>query len=192
MIFLKSLTFIVWNVILGCILLFMLKWLLFNRKARYIFGIRIPLTPGFLVAKRDWLFDKVRDLVQDYLDQAANPYYKDGYLSKWIKQIRHFIWDKTDFVDGWFFIPVKFKLVIRDKIADAFTAVVEKFLRKTVPRIVEHLQIEHQIDEFDIQLSVDFFYSYFKKYVYKPLLIGFAALNLVIGIMNMIWFLIIV
>ncbi len=109
MIFLKSLTFIVWNVILGCILLFMLKWLLFNRKARYIFGIRIPLTPGFLVAKRDWLFDKVRDLVQDYLDQAANPYYKDGYLSKWIKQIRHFIWDKTDFVDGWVFIPVKFK-----------------------------------------------------------------------------------
>jgi len=192
MILLKSLTFILWNIALGTLLVLLLNWLLFNRKARYIFGKKIPLTPGFFVAKRDWLFDKVRSILNDYLDQAAHPYIKDGYLYGWIKKVRQYLWEKTSFVEEWHFLPAKLKLLVRNKIVDAFTAIAESILRKTVPRMVERLQIEHRIDEFDIQFSVDFFYSYFKRYVYKPMLLIFAGLNLLIGIMNMVWFLIIV
>lgn len=192
MILLKSLTFILWNIALGTLLVLLLNWLLFNRKARYIFGKKIPLTPGFFVAKRDWLFDKVRSILNDYLDQAAHPYIKDGYLYGWIKKVRQYLWEKTSFVEEWHFLPAKLKLLVRNKIVDAFTAIAESILRKTVPRLVERLQIEHRIDEFDIQFSVDFFYSYFKRYVYKPMLLIFAGLNLLIGIMNMVWFLIIV
>jgi len=192
MIFLKSLTFILWNIALGTLLVLLLNWLLFNRKAKYIFGKKIPLTPGFFVAKRDWLFDKVRSILNDYLDQAAHPYIKDGYLYGWIKKVRQYLWEKTSFVEEWHFLPAKLKLLVRNKIVDAFTAIAESILRKTVPRMVERLQIEHRIDEFDIQFSVDFFYSYFKRYVYKPMLLIFAGLNLLIGIMNMVWFLIIV
>ena len=192
MIFLKSLTFILWNIALGTLLVLLLNWLLFNRKAKYIFGKKIPLTPGFFVAKRDWLFDKVRSILNDYLDQAAHPYIKDGYLYGWIKKVRQYLWEKTSFVEEWHFLPAKLKLLVRNKIVDAFTAIAESILRKTVPRLVERLQIEHRIDEFDIQFSVDFFYSYFKRYVYKPMLLIFAGLNLLIGIMNMVWFLIIV
>lgn len=192
MIFLKSLTFILWNIALGTLLVLFLNWLLFNRKAKYIFGKKIPLTPGFFVAKRDWLFDKARSILNDYLDQAAHPYIKDGYLYGWIKKVRQYLWEKTSFVEEWHFLPAKLKLLVRNKIVDAFTAIAESILRKTVPRMVERLQIEHRIDEFDIQFSVDFFYSYFKRYVYKPMLLIFAGLNLLIGIMNMVWFLIIV
>ncbi|HPX09873.1 MAG TPA: hypothetical protein PLK65_01650 [Candidatus Cloacimonas sp.] len=192
MIFLKSLTFILWNIALGTLLVLLLNWLLFNRKARFLFGKKIPLTPGFFVAKRDWLFDKVRSILNDYLDQAAHPYIKDGYLYGWIKKVRQYLWEKTSFVEEWHFLPAKLKLLVRNKIVDAFTAIAESILRKTVPRMVERLQIEHRIDEFDIQFSVDFFYSYFKRYVYKPMLLIFAGLNLLIGIMNMVWFLIIV
>jgi len=192
MIFLKSLTFILWNIALGTLLVLLLNWLLFNRKAKYIFGKKIPLTPGFFVAKRDWLFDKARSILNDYLDQAAHPYIKDGYLYGWIKKVRQYLWEKTSFVEEWHFLPAKLKLLVRNKIVDAFTAIAESILRKTVPRLVERLQIEHRIDEFDIQFSVDFFYSYFKRYVYKPMLLIFAGLNLLIGIMNMVWFLIIV
>ena len=192
MIFLKSLTFILWNIALGTLLVLLLNWLLFNRKARFLFGKKIPLTPGFFVAKRDWLFDKVRSILHDYIDQAAHPYLKDGYLYGWIKKVRQYLWEKTSFIDEWRFIPAKLKLLVRNKIVDAFTAIAESILRKTVPRLVERLQIEHRIDEFDIQFSVDFFYSYFKRYVYKPMLLIFAGLNLLIGIMNMVWFLIIV
>jgi len=192
MIFLKSLTFILWNIALGTLLVLLLNWLLFNRKARFLFGKKIPLTPGFFVAKRDWLFDKVRSILHDYLDQAAHPYLKDGYLYGWIKKVRQYLWEKTSFIDEWRFIPAKLKLLVRNKIVDAFTAIAESILRKTVPRLVEQLQIEHRIDEFDIQFSVDFFYGYFKRYVYKPMLLICAGLNLLFGILNMVWFLIIV
>jgi len=191
MIFLKSLTFIVWNIALGLSIVYLLKWFLFNAKARYIFGKRIPLTPGFLVAKREWLFSKAREILHDYLEQASNPD-RNGYLKKWLKQIHGYLWEKTSFVDEWPFLPAKFKASIRNKIVDAFVNIASNLLRKTVPRLVEQLRVEHRIDDFDFQFSIEFFYGYFRKYVYKPLLIAFAALNLLIGIMNMILFLIIV
>jgi len=191
MIFLKSLLFIVWNIALGLSLVFLFKWLLFNARPRYIFGKRIPLTPGFFVAKREWVFSKARDLLHDYLDQAANPTTRNGYLSKWLGQIRKFLWEKTEFVGEWKFLPGKLKTTIRTKIVDAFANLATNLLRKTVPRLIEQLRVEHRIDDYDFQFSVDFFYGYFRKYVYKPLIIAFAVLNLIIGIMNMILFLII-
>lgn len=191
MLILKSIGFILWNIALGLSLVYMFKWLLFNSKARYIFGKRIPLTPGFLVAKREWLFSKARDILHDYLEQAANPD-RFGYLSKWLKQIRMFLWEKTEFVQEWRFLPAKMKLNIRTKIVDAFVNLAGNLLRKTVPRLIEQLRIEHRIDDFDFQFSIDFFYGYFRKYVYKPLLIAFFAVNFLIGIMNMIFFLIVV
>jgi len=191
MIFLKSLSFIVWNIALGLSLVYLFKWLLFNAKARYIFGKRIPLTPGFLVAKREWLFSKARDLLHDYLEQAANPTRSNGYLNKWIKQIRMFLWEKTDFVQQWRILPTKLKDNIRNKIVDAFTNLAVNLLRKTVPRMIEQLRVEHRIDDYDYQFSVEFFYGYFRRYVYKPMIYTFIALNFVIGVMNMILFLVI-
>lgn len=191
MIFLKSLSFIVWNIALGLSLVYLFKWLLFNAKARYVFGKRIPLTPGFLVAKREWLFSKARDMLHDYLDQAANPTRNTGYLNKWINQIKIFLWEKTDFVQQWRILPAKLKDNIRNKIVDAFTSLAANLLRKTIPRMIEQLRIEHRIDDYDFQFSIDFFYRYFKKYVYKPLILVFIALNFMIGVMNMILFLVI-
>jgi len=191
MIFLKSLLFIVWNIALGLSLVFLFKWFLFNAKPRFIFGKRIPFTPGFFVAKREWLFSKVRDLLHDYLDQAAHLNTGNGYLVKWLGKIRQFLWQKTDFVQEWKFLPNKLKTTIRTKIVDAFANLATNLLRKTVPRLIEQLRIEHRIDEYDFQFSVEFFYGYFRKYVYKPLIIAFAVLNLIIGIMNMLLFLII-
>lgn len=191
MLILKSFSFILWNIALGLSIVYLFKWFLFNSKARYIFGKRIPLTPGFLVAKREWLFSKVRDILHDYLEQANNPD-RNGYLNKWLKQIRMFLWEKTEFVQEWRFLPAKFKQSIRTKIVDAFVNLAGNLLRKTVPRLIEQLRVEHRIDDFDFQFSIDFFYGYFRRYVYKPMLIAFLVVNFIIGIMNMILFLIIV
>ncbi len=191
MIFLKSLSFIVWNIALGLSLVYLIKWLLFNAKARYIFGKRILLTPGFLVAKREWLFSKARDILHDYLDQAANPTRNTGYLNKWLNQIKSFLWEKTDFVQQWRILPAKLKDNIRNKIVDAFTSLAANLLRKTIPRMIEQLRIEHRIDDYDFQFSIEFFYGYFRKYVYKPMILAFIALNFIIGVLNMILFLII-
>lgn len=191
MLFLKSLLFIVWNIALGLAVIHFLRWFLFNPKARFIFGKRIFLTPGFLVRKRDWLFGKARDLLHDYIRQAENPGIKDGYLAAWEQKVRDFLWDKTDFVESWPLMPAKMKNSIRGKIVDAFTGIVSKLLRKTVPRMLEQWRVEHRIDDYDFQFSIDFFSKYYNLYVHKYLVYLFLAVNFIIGLENMILYLII-
>lgn len=192
MIFLKSLTFILWNVALGAFIIYSIKWFLFNPKPRKILGVRIPLTPGFLVRKRDWLFNKVRDLLQDFLEQAEDSQAKTGYLHKLEEQIRQKIWEQTAFIDSWKYMPKAWKQKLHDALAELIRNIISKLLRKTIPHFIEKLRVEARIDQFDEQFSIEFIYKYFRKYVYKPVLLFFVAINILIGIVNMIWFLIIV
>ena len=191
MLFLKSLLFIVWNIAWGLALVYFLKWYLFNPKARYFFGKRCILTPGLIVRKREWLFEKTRDLLHDYLRQAENPNLEEGYLKAWELKIRTVLWEKTAFVDSWPMLPAKLKHGIRMKIVDAFTGMASNLLRKTVPRMLEQWRVEHRIDDYDFQFSADFFRKYYNRYVHKYLVYFFLALNLIIGISNGILYLII-
>ena len=191
MLFLKSLTFIVWNIGLGALLIYLIKWFLFNPKHRRILGVHIPLTPGFVVRKREWLFTKARDILHDFLRQAADSRLKNGYLHRWEEQVRQAVWEQTQFVDGWSLLPQKFKDKIHASIANIVRDLASKILRKTVPHFIEQWQVEHRIDELDEQFSSEFIYKYFRKYVYRPLLLAFVAINFLIGVVNMILFLII-
>ncbi len=188
--FLKSLTFIPWNILLGTLLLLFVNWFLFNRKARRILGIRIPLTPGFLVRKREWVFNKARDLLHDYLNQAEDLMNKHGYLAKWEKLVHDAVFEKTAFIDDWKFLPRSLKQKIHDMLASAAKDIASRVLRKLVPHFIEQWRIEHRIDEFDEKFSIEFFYGYYRKYVFKPVFYAFLAINFIIGLMNMIWYLI--
>lgn len=191
MLFLQSLLFIVWNMVLGLLVISFVKWLLFNPKPRFIFGKKVWLTPGFIVRKREWLFNKARFILHDYLKQAENATDRDGYLAKWEQQAHDFLWEKTSFMDSWRFIPSKLKAGIRKKIVDAFAGMVSKLLRKTIPRLAEQLRVEHRIDDFDFQYSIDFFRKYYNRYVHKYLIYFFLTMNFFIGLANMILYLII-
>ncbi|MDP3114283.1 MAG: hypothetical protein Q8M98_05835 [Candidatus Cloacimonadaceae bacterium] len=189
MLFLKSLTFIVWNIALGSILLFWLNWFLFNRKARYFLGLKIPLTPGLVARKREWVFNKARDILHGYLDQAESTLNRHGYLAKWEKMVQDIAMEKLSFIREWKFLPHGLKLKIQNTIAILVKDIVSRILRKSVPHFIELWRIEHRIDEYDDQFSIDFFYKYWRKYVLKYLFYAFLALNFIIGLMNMIWYL---
>ncbi len=191
MIFLKSLTFILWNIALGLLIINTLRWFLFNPKSRFIFGMHIPLTPGFLVTKRDWVFNKVRAILHDYLDQADKISDSFGYLAKWEKLVFDTVWEKAKFVDGWKLLPRSWKLKIRTIIAQASKDIARKILRQAIPKLIEQMQVEHRIDDFDEQFSNKVIRQYYNKYVHKYLLYFFLAINFLIGISNMIWYLII-
>ena len=190
MLFLKSLLFIVLNVGVGLLLVYFAKWFLFNPTQRKIFGVRNPLTPGFLVRKRDWVFNKARDLLHDYLEQAGNTQANTGYLYNLEEQIRQKVWYQTSFVDDWPLLPCGLKESIRNTVSNAVLGIASKILRKTVPHLLEQWRIEHRIDEYDEQFNLEFFYKYFRQYLYVPLLKIVAGINLVFGILNMILFLI--
>lgn len=192
MIALKSISFIIWNMLLGTLLLYSVDWFLFNKKRRHFLGMHIPLTPGFVVRKREWLFNKARDLLHDYLEQAENKQDKSGYLSKWEQKVRDVVYEKAEFVNGWPLLPQKLKDKIRNLLADSVKEIASKILRRTVPHLIEQWRVEHRIDEFDAKFDVAFLKKYWRKYVFKYSLWFFWAINFLIGIMNMIWFLILV
>lgn len=189
MLFLKSLLFIVWNIALGLPLVYFLQWFLFNAKARYIFGKRCFLTPGLIVRKREWLFSKVRYLLHDYLRQAEDQHLAEGYLKDWECRIQEFLWEKSDFIESWRFMPTKLKQSIRTKLVDAVAAMASKLLRNTVPRLLEQWRVEHRIDDCDFQFSVEFFRKYYNQYVHRYLVYFILVINTVIGIANMILYL---
>lgn len=191
MFFLKSLTFIPWNIAIGILLLYLLDWFLFNLKSRKCFGIHIPLTPGFVVRKREWIFDKVRDILHDYLEQAEDKLRKHGYLAKWEKIIRDSVFEKTIFVAEWKLMPGKWKEKIRNFMADSVKGIVSRILRQMVPRFIEQWRIEHRIDDYDEQFNAEFLRKFWRKYVFKYMLWAFLIINFLIGINNLIWFLII-
>jgi hypothetical protein len=189
MIVLKALSFIVWNILLGLSLVELFNWFLFNRKARIIFGWHLPLTPGFLVRKRDWLFTKAKDILHDYLEQAGDYARKNGYLAKWENLVRDMVFEKTSFVNDWPLLPRSLKDKIHAQMADLGKNLASSILRKLVPSLIEQFRIEHKIEDFDEQFNIEFFYGYFHKYVYKPMIYAFMALNFLIGLTNMILYL---
>lgn len=96
--------------LLGTLLLYSVDWFLFNKKRRHFLGMHIPLTPGFVVRMREWLFNKARDLLHDYLEQAENKQDKSGYLSKWEQKVRDVVYEKAEFVNGWPLLPQNSKI----------------------------------------------------------------------------------
>ncbi|MFB3844915.1 MAG: hypothetical protein ACE14O_04080 [Candidatus Cloacimonadaceae bacterium] len=191
MLFLKSLLFIAWNIVIGICLVELIHWLLFNKKSRSIFGLHIPLTPGFVVQKRDWIFNKAREILNDYLDQAENYLEKSGYLAKWEQAVYEAVMEKLEFIAEWRFLPASWKQKIREAIANAAKDIAAKVLRILVPRLIEQLQIENRIDEFDEKFSMEVIRQYYNRYVHKYLMYIMIGLNFLIGITNMVLFLII-
>jgi len=191
MIFLKSLLFIVWNVAIGFGLVLLVRWLLFNLKSRFIFGMHIPLTPGFVISKRDWIFNKVRAILHDFLKQTENLNDDHGYLSKWEKMVYDAVMEKVQFMDGWILIPQSWKDKIKQTIAQIARDIARKILRTFIPMLIEQLQVEKRIDDFDEQFSSKVIRQYYNQYVHKYLVYFILVINFLIGITNMILYLII-
>jgi len=191
MIFLKSLLFILWNVLIGVLLIELIRWLLFNKKSRFVFAMHIPLTPGFIVAKRDWLFNKVRAILHDYLEQADKMYGSYGYLVKWEKLVYETVLEKSTFVDDWKLIPKIWRDKIKQFLAKSAQEAARKLLRKVIPKLIEQIQLEKRIDDFDEQFSSKIIRGYYNQYIHKYLMYFFMTVNFLIGISNMILYLII-
>lgn len=190
MLFLKSLLFILLNVGFGLLFVWLAKWFLFNPSQKKIFGRRNPLTPGFLVRKRDWVFNKARDLLHDYLEQADDPGRRSGYLFTLEEDLQEKVWEQVAFVDDWPLLPAGWKAKIRNAIASSVRGIAAKILRKTVPHLVQQWRIEHRIDDYDDQFNLEFFKNYYDQYLHVPAIKIVAGINLVLGILNMALFLI--
>ncbi|HNX01339.1 MAG TPA: hypothetical protein PKK33_08245, partial [Candidatus Cloacimonadota bacterium] len=93
-IMLKGFAFIIFNMLGAFFIVYSVKLVLFKRHPFSFFGKQIPITQGYIVRKRNWVLDKLRFLLNDYLRQAENEDYSDGYLKQWENTIFNAIVEK--------------------------------------------------------------------------------------------------
>ncbi|HHE39343.1 MAG TPA: hypothetical protein ENL20_12345, partial [Candidatus Cloacimonetes bacterium] len=73
MVFLKAILFILWNLLAGFLIVFTIKAMIFfPRKELFFFHKKIPFTPGFAYRKKDWLINKIRKMLSDYLKDCSS------------------------------------------------------------------------------------------------------------------------
>lgn len=189
---LKGLLFIVCNMSVAFLLVYTVKMILFKAKPFKFFGKEIPITQGYLVRKRNWLLNKLRYLLNDYLTQASDESYPDGYLKQWEQNIYDAVTDKIYSMDEISFLPKAWRDKISNLAAKAVLNLVKQFLRKFVPFLISTYHLHSYIDLLDSKLDIDILIQYFNKYFYRPVLYVFLAISFLIGVGNMILFWILV
>jgi hypothetical protein len=187
-IFLKGLLFIICNMGVAFVLVYTVKLILFKPKPFKFFGKEIPITQGYIVRKRNWLLNKLRYLLNDYLNQAGDEAYPDGYLKEWEKNIYDAVNEKIYGMEEISFLPKSWRDKLSNLAAKAVLGLVKQFLRKFVPFLITTYNLHSYIDLIDRKLDIDILIRYFNKYFYRPVLYFFLAISFLIGVGNMILF----
>lgn len=191
-IMLKGFVFVLCNMLTAFLVVYAVKMVLFKKKPFSFFGKKLPITQGFIVRKRNWVLNKLRFILNDYLTQAREADYPDGYIKRWEQMVYDAVLGKILDMQELSFLPHAWRQKIGNLVANAILGLVKQFLRKFVPFLVEKYQVHSYIDLLDRKLDVEVLISYFNRYVYKPILLFFLAVSFLIGLGNMILFWILV
>lgn len=191
MIFLKSLIFPAANCLYGFSLVFLVKCLLFcPRRKIYIGRAQVPFTPGFLYRKRNYLIDLMKNTLRNYLNDCQDNS-RRSRISIWENKVFRRVWDKLETIDNIKFLPHFITSNIRYGIALLAYELTRQFLRTFVPFLLEKYKARHLIDIVEEKIDMEIIKEYYNKYVYKFMMIFFLSIGLLIGIGNMIVYLII-
>lgn len=191
MIFLKSLIFPAANCLYGFLIVFLVKCLLFQPSREIYFGgTRLPLTPGFLYRKRNLLINFMKGTLRNYLKDCSDNSSRSR-ISVWENRIFRQVWDKLEVIDNIKFLPHFITSNIRYGLALMVYEFSRQFLRTFVPFLLEKYKVQHLIDIVEEKIDMEIIKEYYDKYVYKFMMIFFLSIGLLVGIGNMIVYLII-
>ncbi len=191
MIFLKGLTFILFNALPGFLIPFGLKMLLFHpREKKWLFGKPVPLTPGLAPRYKVQLIDKLEALLSEYLHDCHS---EDpaSRISKWEKEAYGKAWDKLALIDKAQILTQHMKDGLRHSLALIVFEAVKQFFRSFVPFLMERYEVEKYIDLVDEKLDLATIETYYRRYIYKYMLYFFLAVSALIGVANMLYYIII-
>ncbi|MBT3169340.1 MAG: hypothetical protein HN952_05530 [Candidatus Cloacimonetes bacterium] len=190
MIFLKSLIFILFNLFLGFSLIFTIKLFLFiPKKEKKIFHKKVPFTPAFVHRKKKWLIDKLHSALAKYIADAKNKNI-DSRVSKWETKIYKSTHKKLEKIARIPFLPSSLKTKIREIIATFIYQIAKYFFRNFVPYLMSRYHLIKYIELLDFKLDVEVIEDYFNRYIYRFLLVISLTFSFLVGIGNMIVFLI--
>lgn len=190
--FLWSLIFLPLNLLFGVAFVWLIKWLLFNKKPRYIFKIRNIFTPGVFPRIKNLILRRIRGAVQDYFDQVDDLASHNGYIYRWEKRVYAEVYDKTEFIDRVRYMPTSVADWIRNAIAFIAKDLSARFLRTFIPYLYEYYEIEGKIDLIEEKIDLTVIESYYNDLFHNFFLVFSLVVFFFIGVLNQIMFLILV
>ncbi|KQC07537.1 MAG: hypothetical protein APR54_00815 [Candidatus Cloacimonas sp. SDB] len=191
MIFLKSLIFLLFNLLTGFLIVTLVRAFLFlPRKEVFLGGKKIPYTPGFLYRKRNLLIKKLKTTLRNYLNDTKDSSDRSK-ISIWENRVFRSVWEKLATIENIRYLPGFVKSNIRYSIALIAYEVTKQFLRSFVPFLMEKYKARRLIDIVEEKLDMQIIAEFYDKYVYRFSLIFFLVINFFIGLGNMIVYLII-
>jgi len=187
----QFISIILFNALLGYSLIFVIKAFLFLPKnEKYFRGRRIPCTPAYVYRKKNWLIDKLNNLLNDYLDAAKDEQNRNTRIAAWENSVFNKISDKLRPIDNWF-LPAFVKEKIKHYLALLGFEIVRQFLRDFVPYLMEKYKAKSYIEKLSDLIDVDLIVEYYDKYIHKWLTIFNLIVFGMYGLFNSVFFLII-
>lgn len=190
--FLLSLIFLPINLLFGASIIWFIRWLLFNKKQRYIFKKKNFLTPGVIPKLKNYVLRKVRTAVKEYFEQVDDFQSHQGYIYQWEKKVYSKVYDGTEFIDNVRYLPSSVADWIRHTLAFIVKDLSSRFLRTFIPYLYEYYKINNKIDIIDEKIDLVVIESYYNQYCHRFLMYFNLFIFFLTGILNQILFLIIV
>ncbi len=191
MVYIKPFVFIFFNLLSGFLMVFIIKAFLFiPRKEKRLFGKKVIGTPAFAYRKKIWLIKKMEKMLSDYIRDSKDES-EDSRISKWEQEAFQKAWDKFEFLEKIKYLPRVFKEKIRYFLSVIVFEIVKQFLRTFIPYLMEKYEATKYIQLLDKKLDMEIIRDYFNRYVYKYMLIVSLSFFFLIGLGNMIIYLII-
>jgi hypothetical protein len=187
---LKALIILCVNIGFGFLISYCFHFYLFHPRKVYIGKYHLPLTPGLTYRKKQKLLDYLKNLIDDYFRFARQDPRVRNFLSDYEHKIYHEVFPLIyDFCDrDW--IPEFFEDKVRELASQGTWFIIRKFSRSILPKMLDEWQIYTKLDLLDLKLDIKMLEDYFDEYFYK----WFKLFNMVflgiVGILNMVMFLI--
>jgi len=189
----KSLIVLGVNVAFGYIICICFHAFFFYHRRVVLFGkYPLPLTPGLVYRKKDQLIHYLYQLINNYFDYVKRDFRDRNTLTHYEHIVYHELFPIiSDFCErDW--IPSFLEQKFHDILSRTLWVVIRKFSRSILPSLLEDWDIYTKVDLLDLKLDVskirqlfdDYIYVYFKWFS----LIFFA----IVGILNMVMFMILV
>ena len=172
-------------------MVFIIKAFLFiPRKEKRLFGTRVIGTPAFAYRKKIWLIRKLDKMLLDYIRDSRDES-QNSRVTKWEQDAFKKAWDKFEFLEKIKFLPRVLIEKIRYFLSVLVFEIVKQFLRTFIPYLMEKYEVKKYIQLLDKKLDMEIIRSYFNRYVYKYMLIVSLTFFSLIGLGNMVIYLIV-
>lgn len=188
---LKSLIVLGINIGFGYLISYCFHFYFFYPRKLYLFNrYHFPFSPGLLHRKKKVLIDYLHNKLNEYYNYTKQDYFQKNFLTDFENKIYNEIYPFVSKFLEKEWIPSFLHKKLLDISSNLTWSVIYKITRVVFPKSLHEFQVDQKIDMLDIKLDIYKLRELFEEYVYKYFLYFNLTFFTVVGLMNMIVFMV--